>query len=262
MSGKDGQSNNELAMGRRDFLRALLFVSGAAVVLGMLRGLEYLVPPSIGISSFPRLLLVDENGNPIRASKIPPNAQPTIALFPYPLNNEPNFLLNLGNDSNQPVEVPPTTVVIPQNSVKYEFPGGVGPNKSIVAFSAICQHLGCTFPELTFYPPGYKAITELGPKDKVLHCSCHGSTYDPYLGGAVVTGPTTRPLPAVVLEWDSSTDYLYATKMVGPIIYGHPGYSSPTQDTVNNPLGDLQGGSPISGTTTTVTTHTNPAISG
>ncbi len=74
---------------------------------------------------------------------------------------------------------------------------------------------------------------------------------------------TVRPLPAAVLEWDPSTDQLYAIKMMGgPVIYGHPGYDNPTQNTVNNPLGDLQGGSPISGTTTTITTHTNPAISG
>ncbi|AEA13537.1 Rieske (2Fe-2S) domain protein [Thermoproteus uzoniensis 768-20] len=248
--------------GRRNFLKAVIFISGAAVVLGTLRGLEYLFPPELGSSAFPRLLLVDENGNPIKASQLPVNAQPTIAIFPYPLSNEPNFLLNLGDENNQPVEVPPTTVVIPQNGVKYQFPGGVGPHKSIVAFSALCQHLGCTFPELTFYPPGHKAFTALGPKDRVLNCSCHGSTYDPYLGGAVVTGPTVRPLPAVVLEWDPNTDYLYAVKMVGPVIYGHPGYNSPTPSLVINPTNDLQGGSPISGDKTVVKTHANPALSG
>ncbi|MDT7870738.1 MAG: Rieske 2Fe-2S domain-containing protein [Thermoproteus sp.] len=250
-----------LNVGRRDFLKAVVFVSGAAVVLGMLRGLEYLLPPTLSVSSFPRLLLVAEDGTPIKASQLPVNAQPTIALFPYPLDNEPNFLLNLGDENNRPVEVPPTTVVIPQNGVTYEFPGGVGPHKSIVAFSAICQHLGCTFPEMAFYPPGYKTFTALGPKDKVLHCSCHGSTYDPYRGGAVVTGPTTRPLPAVVLEWDPNTDELYAVKMVGPVIYGHPGYNTPTAAAVKNPTGDLQGGAQISGNTTTVKTHTNPALS-
>ncbi|PSN90758.1 hypothetical protein B9P99_04505 [Candidatus Marsarchaeota G1 archaeon OSP_B] len=56
---------------------------------------------------------------------------------------------------------------------------------------------------------------------KVIHCSCHGSTYDPYQGGKVVTGPTQYPLPAVVLQWDPTTDQLYATRMVGPVIYGH-----------------------------------------
>ncbi|MGC8544003.1 MAG: hypothetical protein ACP5NQ_08680 [Vulcanisaeta sp.] len=46
------------------------------------------------------------------------------------------------------------------------------------------------------------------------------------------------------------------------MIYGHPGYDSPTQSLVNNPTGDLQGGGAISGSTTTVTMHTNPALSG
>lgn len=249
---------NGVDEGRRNFLKAMVYIAGASVIVGMLRGLDVLVPPSVGISAFPTLLLVDENGNPIKASQVPVNGQ-EIALFNYPLDNEPNFLLNLGDSSGKPIEVPPTSVVVPQTGVSYEFPGGVGPNKSIVAYSALCQHLGCTFPELTFYPPGIKAITSKGPMDKVLHCSCHGSTYDPYLGGAVVTGPTVRPLPAVVLEWDPSTDELYAVKMIGPVIYGHPGYSSPDQQTVQNPLGDLQGGSPISGNSTVVKMYSNPA---
>jgi len=245
--------------GRRNFLRAMVAVAGLSVVVGMLRGLEVLMPPEISVSGFPRLLLVDENGNPIKASSIPVNGK-QIALFPYPLSNEPNMLLNLGDEGGRPVEVPPTTVVVPQNGVSYEFPGGVGPSKSIVAYSALCQHLGCTFPEITFYPPGVKVITVNGPMDKVIHCSCHGSTYDPYRGGAVVTGPTVRPLPAVVLEWDQATDELYAVKMIGPVIYGHPGFDTPTPDTVKNPTGDLQGGTPAGTTNTVVKYYSNPAL--
>jgi len=245
--------------GRRNFLRAMVAVAGLSVVVGMLRGLEVLMPPEISVSGFPRLLLVDENGNPIKASSIPVNGK-QIALFPYPLSNEPNMLLNLGDEGGRPVEVPPTTVVVPQNGVSYEFPGGVGPSRSIVAYSALCQHLGCTFPEITFYPPGVKAITVNGPMDKVIHCSCHGSTYDPYRGGAVVTGPTVRPLPAVVLEWDQATDELYAVKMIGPVIYGHPGFDTPTPDTVKNPTGDLQGGTPAGTTNTVVKYYSNPAL--
>ena len=239
--------------GRRNFLRAMVAVAGLSVVVGMLRGLEVLMPPEISVSGFPRLLLVDESGNPIKASSIPVNGR-QIALFPYPLSNEPNMLLNLGDESGRPVEVPPTTVVVPQTGATYTFPGGVGPSKSIVAYNALCQHLGCAFPEMTFYPPGVKVITVNGPMDKVIHCSCHGSTYDPYRGGAVVTGPTVRPLPAVVLEWDQATDELYAVKMIGPVIYGHPGFDTPTQDTVKNPTGDLQGGTPA-GTTNTVVSN-------
>lgn len=47
----------------------------------------------------------------------------------------------------------------------------------------------------------------------VIHCDCHGSTYDPYHGASVLTGPTVRPLPYVQLYWDSNTDYLYAIGM-------------------------------------------------
>ncbi len=234
---------------RRTFLKSLAIIAGASMVVGLLRGLEVLVPPSVGLTSFPTLQLVDENGNPIKASDVPVNGQ-KMAMFNYPpLSNEPNYLLNLGNDSNQPVEIPATTVTIPATGKTYEFPGGVGPSKSIVAYSAICEHLGCTYPELTFYPPpGVKALTFNGPMDKVIHCSCHGSTYDPYRGGAaVVTGPTTKPpLPTVQLKWDPSTDYLYAVTMIGPTIYGH--------------TDDLSGGSPISGNSTSVTMLSNPAL--
>ncbi len=42
-------------------------------------------------------------------------------VFRYPLRAQPNVLLDLGG----PV------------------PAGVGPNRSIVAFSTLCQHMGC-----------------------------------------------------------------------------------------------------------------------
>lgn len=240
-----GAPMGDVDQSRRTFLKSLVIIAGASMVIGMLRGLEVIVPPSVGISSFPLLQLVDENGNPIKASDVPINGQ-KLAMFNYPLNNEPNYLLNLGNDSNQPVEIPATTVSIPATGQSYTFPGGVGPNKSIVAYSALCEHLGCTYPELTFYPPGVKAPTFNGPMDKVIHCSCHGSTYDPYKGAAVITGPTTKPLPAVQLKWDPDTDYLYAVTMIGPTIYGH--------------TDDLSGGSPISGNSTTVKLMSNPAL--
>lgn len=246
--------------GRRRFLKALIYLAGASVLAGMLRWLSVLTPPLVGVTAFPRLLLVNEKGEPVKASQVPVNGQ-EIAIFNYPLGNEPNILLNLGDSSGRPVEIPPTTVVVPQTGATYEFPGGVGAYRSIVAFSAVCQHLGCTFPSLTFYPPGIRVTTLRGPMDKVIYCSCHGSVYDPYRGGAVVVGPSTRPLPAVVLEWDPVTDELHAVKMIGPVIYGHPGFDTPTQDVVNNPVGDLQGGPPISGNTTTVYMYRNPALS-
>ncbi|MEM3330071.1 MAG: Rieske (2Fe-2S) protein, partial [Saccharolobus sp.] len=56
-----------------------------------------------------------------------------------------------------------------------------------------------------------------------IHCDCHGSSYDPYHGASVLTGPTVRPLPYVELYWDSNTDFLYAIGMNNnaPPILGH-----------------------------------------
>lgn len=49
----------------------------------------------------------------------------------------------------------------------------------IVAFSAVCTHMGCT----------------VDPAGKQFHCPCHGSVYDAATG-KVLHGPAPRPLPA------------------------------------------------------------------
>jgi rieske iron-sulfur protein len=57
-------------------------------------------------------------------------------------------------------------------------------DKSLVGYSAICTHLGCTvFAELN--SQGY------------IHCPCHGSEFDPAHGAKVVRGPAGRPLPSI-----------------------------------------------------------------
>ena len=58
----------------------------------------------------------------------------------------------------------------------------------IVAYSAICPHAGC---EVT------------GWADQVLECPCHSSHYNPREAGAVIDGPTQRPLPALPLKIDN-----------------------------------------------------------
>jgi len=64
--------------------------------------------------------------------------------------------------------------------------GGIGPKKSIVAYSGLCQHRGC--------PVGYEA-------DKGLFvCPCHRSVFDPARGGDCLEGPSQRGLPRVTLN--------------------------------------------------------------
>jgi len=61
--------------------------------------------------------------------------------------------------------VPAGKVLVLATGSTYDFPGGVGPYKSIVAYSAICQHLGCQPPEIHFYPPEYMKVGMPAPAD-------------------------------------------------------------------------------------------------
>jgi Rieske Fe-S protein len=54
----------------------------------------------------------------------------------------------------------------------------------LVAFSAICTHLGC-------------AVNEKLNRDNLILCPCHGSIYDPANHAAVHRGPSDRALPAL-----------------------------------------------------------------
>jgi len=57
-------------------------------------------------------------------------------------------------------------------------------NGDFVAYSAVCTHQGCT----------------VAYQDGELACPCHGSVFDPANGGAVVTGPASRPLPGIPVK--------------------------------------------------------------
>jgi rieske iron-sulfur protein len=74
----------------------------------------------------------------------------------------------------------------------------------LVAYSAICTHLGCTvLPKLT--DQGY------------ILCPCHGSMFDPARDADVVHGPANRPLPALPLTLSSDGDVVAAGSFAGPV---------------------------------------------
>jgi Rieske Fe-S protein len=181
--------------------------AGGGLVAG---SLQYAQPPTVGLTSFPKVQLIDLDGSPLTVTSVEKeyNAQTSDVLtFNYPLRNEPNFLINLA-------PAPGTS------SGGTNVLNGVGTQNSIVAFSAICQHLGCPAPAIHYYPPGMCPQTP-GGHPFYIHCTCHGSTYDVTNGAANLTGPAVLPLPQVILEWDQTDDTLYAVNEVGPPVNGH-----------------------------------------
>ena len=85
--------------------------------------------------------------------------------------------------------------------------GGVGPKQDIVAFSALCTHMGG--PLLGTYKGAHKIM---GP------CPFHLTTFDMTKHGMVVSGQATESLPQLRLEIKG--DDIYATGVMG-LIYGY-----------------------------------------
>ena len=178
---------------RRELMRQAACVAGAWAAAGAL--------PAVAageVQRYPRSLLVDVHGNPWTTRQLK-TAEPF--LFNYPYTASPVFLIAFEREV-------PATELLTKDKQHYAAPAGVGPNRTIVAFSAICAHK-------LMYPT--TAISFIGLRDgqrgepaHVIHCCGDNSRYDPLHGGRVIDGPAPQPLAAVMLEWDAASDRLYA----------------------------------------------------
>ena len=228
--------NTPNSASRRTFLKIMAGIGIGAVAVGLGRGaLQNIIPASVGVSGYPTLTLYKgTTGTPLQITDLSVN-NPAAVIFSYPLQNEPNFILRLGESSNNDVSLKPYTVQIPATGGSYTAPGGVGPYGSVIAYSAVCQHLGGTPPSIHYYAPGSTIPSHPGHSGAnntgFINCILHGSTYDPFKGCSVVTGPTKSPLPSVVLTYDATKQTFSVSSLVGPTIQGH----------TNN----LTGGSPL-----------------
>ncbi len=84
--------------------------------------------------------------------------------------------------------------------------GGVGPDRSLVAFNSFCTHQGGPLAGL------FRANGIAGP------CPLHWTTFDLTRHGMVVSGHATSGLPQIVLETEG--DDILATGVLG-LVYGH-----------------------------------------
>jgi arsenite oxidase small subunit len=212
---KEGKGDaSETDESKRDFLRLAAATSAVLALGGIASVMKSVVIPAVpsgtqsgAQSSFPR----------VKVSSLDSLNGGSAVLFNYPLDNEPSVLVKLGQKAK----------------------GGVGPDGDIVAFSQVCQHLGCIW---GYVPPGGSprvkpSYVASGP---VGYCPCHGSIFDLTQGANVVGGPSPRPVPQVQLEVDSAGN-IYAVGMSPPAIFGHDTGSSDVSN-------DLQGGNLVTST--------------
>jgi Rieske Fe-S protein len=154
---------------------------------------------------------MDESGRPLRSADL---ASGKNYIFHYPYEGTPCFLINLGRQTNHDVDLRA------EDGSRYQWPGGVGPRKAIVAYSAICTHR-MTYPtrQISFIGYRERSSAGAGARPNTIHCCSEHSEYDPASGARVLNGPAPQPLGAILLEYEPASDGLYATGTLGADIY-------------------------------------------
>lgn len=191
-------------MDRRSFIK----VCGSVAALAGLGARYTEITHAAELKTYAKVKLVDAAGNAIKASKL---STDQAYIFMYPFQGTPNFLINLGHEAHNGLEL----------KTAYEGPytwnGGVGAKNEIVAFSAICAH------QLSYPTQDESVITyattksDLVGRGGVITCCAHDSVFDPTEGASVIHGQAKQPLAAISLEYDKENDELYATGAYGGV---------------------------------------------
>ncbi len=156
--------------------------------------------------SYARVKLVDADHKPIKLKSLKTNHN---YVFNYPYAATPCFLLKLDASVDEKVGLKT------EAGAKYDWPGGAGQEKNLVAYSAICAHkLAYPTPQVSFI--GFRAAASAASaRGKVITCCADKSVYDPAAGAKVMSGPAPQPLATILLEHDAATDEIYAVGTFG-----------------------------------------------
>lgn len=164
---------------------------------------------------FARVLLVDKQGTSLHCEALEAERE---YVFFYPYASTPCFLLNLGKPTAEAVDLQTA------DGQGYRWTGGVGPHRSVVAFSAICAHrmthpsaavsfIGYRQQPVGYLSKDYRTVQRAG----VIQCCSELSVYDPAEGARVLSGPAPQPLAAIALSLEE--DRLYATGVYGGALF-------------------------------------------
>jgi Rieske Fe-S protein len=152
-------------------------------------------------TDFPKVRLIDAEGAPLKASAL---AKDEAYVFHFPYRSLPCFLIKLGKSASGPRE-------LTSESGDYTWHGGVGMDKSLVAYVAVCTHQ-FAYPARQGSEIRYAAGTSAAAgKPDMIVCCAHYSVFDPATGAQRLSGEARDPLLPVRLEYDSAKDALYAS---------------------------------------------------
>jgi arsenite oxidase small subunit len=194
-------------MDRRNFLKV---VAASATVIAvspsMIRGNLY-AEDGMLFKAYDKVQLVDAAGKPIKASAL---AKEVTYIFNYPHASTPCMLINLPKPTEKEVALKS------ESGESYVWKSGVGKERSVVAYVAICTHQ-MTHPTpndsfITYVPTTKKTMAY--DKGGVIVCSSHLSAFDAGAGAKVLGGAATQPLNAVVLE-HAADDTIWAVGILG-----------------------------------------------
>ena len=193
---------------RRGFVK---ICTSALTMLGMHP--QILANEPAAARKYNRVKLVRDDGNDLHLVDL---AVGESFVFHYPYVSTPCFLINLGQPTNA------HAALRTEDGQDYNWPGGVGPHRSVVAFSAICAHrMSHPSPTVSFINYRHESATFLDADEqateraRVIYCCSEKSVYDPTEGGRVLGGPAKQPLAAIDLSHDVSDDCLYANGSFG-----------------------------------------------
>lgn len=188
-------------MERREFVKLCLTAATAVAAAP-----RVLAETGGSLHTHERAQLTDRQGRPLTAHAL--RRQETY-IFNYPYASTPCFLLRLKEPAPDGLELKP------KEGSPYTWPGGVGSDHTVVAFSAICPHQ-LSFPSAVRSVIDYRRDkSQAAGRAGVIVCCAHGSVYDPAHGARVLGGPAPQPLTAIALEHDPKTDHLYAVGTMG-----------------------------------------------
>jgi len=187
-------------MERRDFVKLCAASAAATTLPGPADA------ATLKARLYRRALLVDERAQPIRAGALRAG---TNYVFEFPYASTPCFLLRLAKPAAGGIDLKT------EGGGTYRWEGGAGPERTIVAYSAICAHK-LTYPTRQVSFIGYRdSPSPVAGPGKVITCCSDRSVYDPSAGARVVAGPAPQPLATILLEHDAGKDELHAVGTFG-----------------------------------------------